>query len=375
MRALIAAGGTAGHINPALAVADEIKKNEPDSEILFVGCRGNLEEKLVKAAGYAFRPIEMHCFIRSFRLKYILWNLRTLYFVFTAQIKTRRLIKKFRPDVAIGTGGFVSGPVLRTAARMRVRTAVHEQNAFPGLTNKLLAKDVDIIFLAMDDAAARIGHADKCHLVGNPVSSRVLSCDRSALRRANRIDKKLCVLSFGGSLGAAKINEAMEKIIVDDRADSGVYHIHATGAEDWQNFCSELGAAGVDIKDTSRLRVSEYINDMPECLAMADIVVSRSGAITVSELAAAGKASILIPSPNVTENHQYYNALALKNAGAALIIEEKDLTPESLAESIRKLGADRGKLTEMGVRARSIAVTDAAARIYRYLKKLTSVTE
>lgn len=369
MRAIIAAGGTAGHINPALAIANEIKRNEPDSEILFVGREDGMEKKLVESAGFELFPIEIHGFSRSFKPKEILFNLMAVRCAITGTFEAKKLFKRFKPDVVIGCGGYVSGPVVRMAAKMGIPTAIQEQNAFPGITNKLLAKQVDLVMVASEDAIKRLECKGRCVVTGNPIRAEFFSADREKLRKEWNAKDKTVIVSFGGSLGARTINELSAKLMQKHAGKDSIYHIHATGRYATESFPAMLREYGVDPKAPG-LRIVEYIDNMPECFAAADLVISRSGALTISEISAAGKASVLVPSPNVAENHQYYNAMTLVNADAALIYEEKDLDCDKAADEILEIANDRQKLKMMGVNARTVAVKESANKIYGYITEM-----
>lgn len=369
MRAVIAAGGTAGHINPAIAIADEIMKNEPSSEIVFVGREDGMEKKLVEAAGYRLFPIEIHGFSRSLKPKEIAFNFYALGCALRAVPKAKKLFRDFKPDIVIGCGGYVSGPVVRTAAGQGIKTAIHEQNSFPGVTTKLLAGSVDLVMTANEDAARRLDVPDKCTVVGNPVRHEFFTADREKLRREWNVGDRVCLVSFGGSLGARTINTLAAHVMKRHAGTGMVKHIHATGRYAVESFPELLNELGVNGR-SGDIAVREYIDNMPECLAAADLVISRAGAITVSELAASGTASVLIPSPNVAENHQYYNALTLADAGAALVFQEKDIDIDAVADSITELCGDRERLKLMGVNARAAAVSNTSKRIYDSIRRL-----
>lgn len=369
MRAIIAAGGTAGHVNPAIAIANEIMRNEPDSEVLFVGRSDCIENTLVPAAGFVLYPIEMHGFARTFTISGIWFNIKTIYYALRAEREAKKLFKQFRPDVVIGCGGYVSGPVVRKAAKMKIKTAIQEQNAFPGVTTKMLAKQVDLVMAASEDAFQRIETDARRVVTGNPVRDAFFIENRSKLRKEWEIGDKTCVVSFGGSLGAQTINELAAKFMQLHVGSGTVYHIHATGEYGTKLVPELLEQYGVDMASKD-IRIVEYIEDMPACLVAADLVISRAGAITISEIAAAGRASVLIPSPNVAENHQFYNAKTMEKAGAALLFEEKGLHIEHTAETIYRLCKDKQRLKLMGVNARAIAVPNAARRIYENIVKI-----
>ena len=370
MKVLIAAGGTAGHINPALAIAAYLKERRPDTEIAFAGRREGMEYGLVSRQGYPFYHIEVQGIQRSLTPHNIVRNVKALWYLSSSGRKSRRILRDFAPDLVIGTGGYVSGPVVLSAAKQGIRTAIHEQNAFPGVTNKILAKQVDLVFAAMPDAVEKLGVPHKTIITGNPVRPEILRADRQAARAKLGVrEGQICLLSFGGSLGARTINQVVAQLAEwQIREKKDFLQIHATGSygvELFHKLCEEKGILG-----DPHLVVKEYIDDMAGCLAAADLVISRSGAITISELAAAGKASILIPSPNVAENHQYYNALELSRPGAAVLIEEKDLTGQKLIDTVEALTRDPETLSLMDAAAFGCAHLNSLVKFYAHLEKL-----
>ena len=371
MHILFACGGTGGHINPALAVAGYIRELHPDAQISFVGNKSGMESTLVPKAGYDFYPIHVAGFQRKITPKNICRNVDALVKMFTSSAEASALLKRLKPDVVVGMGGYVSGPVLRKAHQLGIKTATHEQNAFPGITTKALLKYVDTVMLAMPDAQKRLPDTREYVITGNPVRGELLVTTRQQARKHLGIDPEgIMVLSFGGSLGAKRINEVVAASIAQYTANASVYHYHATGkfGKEWMPAMVER--MGCKIKEHRNLRVTEYIHDMNFCMAAADLVICRAGAITLSELAAQGKASILIPSPNVAENHQYHNAMTLGERDAAVVIEEKDLTEELLIQTVSELVAQPQKLKEMGQNAKKVAITDACQRIYDQIIKL-----
>ena len=370
MHILFAGGGTAGHINPALAIAGYIKSQEPDTKISYIGTERNLESRLVPAAGYDFYTVDVSGFVRSFSPSAIVKNVSTVIKAVKASSKAKKLLKELKPDIVIGTGGYVSGPVLRTAAKLGIKTAIHEQNAFPGLTNKALAPDVDRIMLAMPEARKFMKLKTEPDNVGNPVRRELLLADRKAAREKLGLDTRPLILSFGGSLGAKPINDAVTGLIKYHNNSGKYYHIHAAGRAGYADMKANLDKECGNLADEIKLR--EYIDDMDVCMAAADLVICRAGAISLSELSVCGKASILIPSPYVAENHQYHNAMTLKNRGAASVIEEKDLTDEFLIKSVEELLSDPKTASEMGKNAKEAAIVDSNERIYRIIKELYS---
>ncbi len=363
MKILFAAGGTGGHINPALAVAGVVRERYPDAEILFVGTKDRMEAKLVPDAGFDFTTIKISGFIRSFAIADIFRNLRTLWYLLTCNGKIKKILKSFRPDVVVGFGGYVSGPVVRMAAKMGIPTAIHEQNAYPGITNKALAKLVDKVMLTAKEAEKHMTPKNPAILTGLPVRGEMLRADRDISRAELGVkDNQKLILSMGGSLGATTINNAMLDIIADNCDNEELYFLHATGQYGlW--FGDKLKEKGVDYENKSNVEIREYISDMHRCMSAADVVVSRSGASSLSEIQAMGKASILIPSPNVTENHQYHNAMALVNRNAALLIEEKDFSKEKMQELFDKLTKDDEFRKSIEASAKAMSTLDAKDRI------------
>jgi UDP-N-acetylglucosamine--N-acetylmuramyl-(pentapeptide) pyrophosphoryl-undecaprenol N-acetylglucosamine transferase len=371
MKILFACGGTAGHINPALAVAGTIRQKHPGAEILFAGNPGGMEARLVPQAGFDFTPIRVKGFQRKLSWYNIKNNVMAVAYLTTAPSRARKILEEFRPDVVMGTGGYVSGPVVREAARRGYKTLTHEQNAFPGVTTKLLARRVDKVLLAVPKAKDYLDPQGEYIVTGNPIREEILFADRNKAREELGVGDKICILSFGGSLGARRVNEAVADLIAHHAKTGKFHHIHATGSYGVELLPELLREKGIlDWKQIPHLDIREYINDMPRCLAAADLVICRAGAITLSELEAAGKASVLIPSPNVAENHQYHNAMVLQNAQAAVVLEEKNLTGKSLCEVFDRLCADPEELRRLGKNAASLAIADANERIYREILDL-----
>ena len=368
MKLIFATGGTAGHINPALAVASYIKEQYPDSEILFIGTKDHMEARLVPQAGFAFQTIEINGFKRSFSPKAIADNVKTVGKLLKSEKDSKRIIKEFQPDVVIGFGGYVSGPVLESAAKLQIPSCIHEQNAFPGITNKQLAKKVDRVMLTVEDAKKHLEPKNEVVVTGLPVRGEILKKDKAEARKELGIpDGKKLVLSFGGSLGAAPLNEAMREILLRHAEDGSVYHIHSAGTNGAEYLKGLEEQGFVKRSDTvlkkGSVEVRLYIDNMDVCMAAADLVIGRAGASSLSEIEAMGKASILIPSPYVAENHQYHNAMALVNRNAARIIEEKNLTSDSLSEMMNDLLSSDETLFDIERNAKAMAILDARERI------------
>lgn len=370
MKILFATGGTAGHINPALAVASYIKENYENVEILFVGTKDHMESRLVPNAGFDFKTIEISGFRRSFSPSAISHNFKTVYQLLKSNSACKKIIEEFKPDVCVGFGGYVSGPVLQKAVKMGVPTCIHEQNAFPGITNKTLAKQVDKVLVTVEDAIKHLDAKNKPVVTGLPVRGEILKADKDFSRAELGIpaDKPL-VLSFGGSLGAKPLNDAMFDILLES-ADSEKYcHIHSVGTNGTE-YLKKFEDAGFVGGKKGTVEVRQYIDNMDVCMSAADLVIGRAGASSLSEIEALGKASILIPSPYVAENHQYHNAMALVNRNAARIIEEKDLTSEKLSALINEILSDKNELANIENNAKSMAITNASERIANIIVSL-----
>ena len=370
MKVLLAGGGTAGHINPALAIASIIKKHKPDTRFLFVGTPNGMEARLIPQAGYDFVSMEVAGFQRKISFENIRRNFQAVRYLATASKKAKKIINGFKPDLAIGTGGYVSGPIIKQCAKMGVPTAIHEQNAFPGITNKLLAKVADKVMLTVEDALEYFEKGIDYTVTGLPIRAEINSKTKLEARAELGFDNEMCILSFGGSLGAGCINETMAEVIKWHTSKGlKINHIHGFGKMGRDTFTDEMEENNIPLK-SERLRITEYINDMDTCLAAADLVICRSGASTLAEIEAAGKPSILIPSPIVTGNHQYHNAMVLGNAGAAVVMRQKEVTNERMIEAIEDLYKNRDKLTRMSQCAKDLAVTDTEDRIYSVIKEL-----
>lgn len=371
MRVLIAAGGTAGHVNPALAIAKEIEKHCPGAEIHFAGRKKGMEYGLVTKAGYPFHHIEVNGIQRKLTLRNAARNVKAMYHLALSAPCAAAILRKVQPDLVIGAGGYVSGPVVQTAAKKGILTAIHEQNAFPGITNKILAKSVDLVFVAMPDAVERLGPAakGKTFVVGNPVREAMWNTDRTAARKAlGAKDGQIVVVSFGGSLGAQRLNEAVAELAVWELKERDFLHIHATGSIEKKDFAAL--AKKLNIDNDARFQIREYIEDMPSMLAAADLVISRAGALTLAEISAVGRAAVLIPSPNVAENHQYYNAMQLEKLGAARVLEEKNLGQGALQKTVDEITQSQASLMEMGAKARALAQPDSLEKIWTHLEQL-----
>ncbi len=362
MNYVLAGGGTGGHINPAIAIAKEIQKRDPEAKLLFIGTDDGMESSLVPREGFDIAFIKVRGFSRAHGIRGLHRNAANAYMAFKASVEAKGIIKKFGADVVIGTGGYVSGPAVLGAKFAGVPSVVHEQNAFAGVTTRMVSKYAARVLLSFERT---IGLQDRRNTVvtGNPVRESLLLADRDAARARLGLDERPMILSYGGSLGAREVNTAVAYVLSRSQQDGLFQHIHATGSIDRKRAMGLLDEYGVRTDGSTGITVTEYIYNMDECIAACDMLITRSGAITLAELTCLGKPAILIPSPNVTENHQYHNACVLRDAGAAVMIEEKDLTGEKLYETLLEIACDSGVMREMGRRSRDLAHMRAAQRI------------
>ena len=367
MRVLLTGGGTAGHINPALAIANTIKKNIPDAEIEFVGTEKGLENKLVCKEGYKLHHVNIMGVSRSLSLK----NLKAACLMVTSQFEAKKIIKKFKPDIVIGTGGYVCWPALKVAARMGIPTLAHESNARPGLAIRQLQGGLDKILVNFEESKSYLKNKDKVVHVGNPIRGGFGVLDNAAAKEKLGIPKdKVYVLAFGGSLGAQRINELvfsyMDKIA---RYRDDCFVELATGDDYYDEFIKMFREKG--LYACKSVSMVQYIHDMHVRMSAADIVICRAGAMTISEIAIMKKAAFIIPSPNVVDNHQYKNARVLADAQAAVVKEEKELVDEyAFAYALNELILDGKRREEMSSNIVRFANVDANKLIFDEIMKL-----
>lgn len=367
MKAVMSGGGTGGHVNPALAIAGTISEKEPGSEISFVGTSRGIENRLVPAAGYPLYHVEIQGIRRSLSPS----NLKTAYLVLTSPAKAKKLLLGLKPDIAVGTGGYACWPVIRAAAGLNIPTALHESNAVPGVAVRMLEKTVDRIYINFEETLMHLKYPEKAIRVGNPLRGAFSVLSHREAKEALGQDAvyPLMILSCGGSMGAERVNREMLAVMRDltsRRPD--ILHIHATGALEYKAAKAMYEQYG--LSGCPNCRLTEYIYDMPLLMAAADLVINRAGAVTLSELATLKKPCILIPSPNVTNNHQVKNAAALARKGAALMMEERELSGDRLTREIGALLADRKRMDEMSEKIGAFAVNDCNNLIYYDLKSL-----
>jgi UDP-N-acetylglucosamine--N-acetylmuramyl-(pentapeptide) pyrophosphoryl-undecaprenol N-acetylglucosamine transferase len=361
MKIAVSGGGTGGHIYPALALIREIQKKDENVEFLYIGTEKGLESKLVPRENIPFKSIH----ITGFKRKISFENVKTVLRFLKGVSDSKKMLKEFKPDVVIGTGGYVCGPVVYAAAKMGIPTIVHEQNSVPGLTNKFLSRYVDKIAICFEEAREFFPE-QKVVLTGNPRASEVLGQDGIKGRLSAGLKLKLpTVLIFGGSRGARPINEAVVKSLTE-LSGKPYQVLYVTGDVHFEDVQKEVELVG----NPENVIIKPFIHNMPEVLSGVDLTVSRAGATTLAELTSLGIPSILVPSPYVTDNHQEKNARALSENGAARLLLEKDLTGPKLVESIDHILGNEEKLAQMKKAAKKLGIPDAAQRLYRLMEEL-----
>ncbi len=358
MKAILCGGGTSGHVNPALNIADALKKRFPDIEIMFIGTKRGIESTLVPKNGYPIQYVEVSGFSRKLTLK----NIKSAYHAFTSVFEAKRIIKKFAPDIVIGTGGYVSWPTVKAASKLGIPTLIHEQNAFPGVTTKMLSKVVDKVCVSFAGCEKFFDESvhSKLVLTGNPVIIDGVTREE-ARAKLGISDDEPYILSFGGSMGAEKVNELVFELIENYSIPNKVRHSHAIGRVGYEKFKAIAEEKG--FFNHENLNLSEYIYDMPLRQAAADVIICRAGAMTLSELSLRGRASILIPSPNVTEDHQYKNARLLADAGAALVWRESEISGRLLANAVEDLISNPNKRRRIEESVKSFATPNSLEMI------------
>lgn len=365
MRYLLTGGGTGGHIYPALAIATEIKNRDKNGEILYVGTEKGLESELVPKEGLEFKTIRVKGMPRKIN-KDLFVAIKELVLGIN---DARRIIKEYNPDIVIGTGGYVCGPVVFMASLKKIPTVIHEQNAFPGVTNKILSRFVDKVLVTFEEAKKHFKCLDKVILTGNPIRKSIIEVDKDNSYMDLNIKQNIpFILAFGGSGGQEKLNNAMLYIIEKNVSNKNIQIIHVTGKRFYDEFINKVKSKNIDLG--KNIRVIPYFYDMPQGLNIADLVITSAGAITLAELSAIGVASILIPKGYTAENHQEYNAKAFKEKGASHLILEKDLTGEVLHEIINKIIYDKERLEDMARNSKRMGKLDASEKIVDIIDNL-----
>lgn len=357
MKYLISGGGTGGHIYPALAIANEIKKRDKDAEILYIGTKNGLEAELVPKAGFNFETVRVMGLSRKIDKEFFI----ALKELFIGLKESRKIIKQFNPDIVIGTGGYVSGPIVLLGSLMGKKTLIHEQNAYPGITNKILGRFVDIIAVTFEEALSYFKKKDKIIVTGNPIRSEMLNIDKNeAYEKLNLDSNKKVILSFGGSGGQLKLNDAILDLFINENLDD-VQWLHITGKRLYDDFNKKL--EGYENKISENIKILPYLYEMPEAMNVADIIIASSGAITLAEISAIGAASILVPKSYTAENHQEYNARAFEKSKASVVILEKELNKDNLKSNIDNILYNDKVLKEMKENSKKMGNTKATSLI------------
>ena len=374
MRVIIAAAGTAGHINPGIAIANKIKEEEPDSKIIFIGTGSDLEKDLTSRAGYELKKIDAYGFSKKISIDNIKKMIKTL----KGFKEAKKIIREFKPDVVIGTGGYICGAVISSAHSLKIPTMLHESNAYPGLAVKMLAKKTDTILLGIKEAENHLKKAKKIVYTGNPTKVKKLNLSDADVRRIKReikVDESLpLVLVFGGSQGARVINNTIVEI-VKNKLNKNYQIVCAAGKEQYELVKQELEKTGIDINNIENTIILPYIYNMDEVMSIADLVVARSGAMTLTELAIIGKPAIFIPLPSSSANRQEDNARVFEKNGAAKVILNNELNENNLNKEINNIISNKEIVNNMGKAASKMAVFDAENRIYQEVQKLITIQQ
>ena len=369
MRVLIAAAGTAGHINPGISIANKIKEKEPESEIAFIGTTRGLENDLVPRAGYELKTIEAYGLSKKISID----NIKKMNKTIKGIREAKKIVKEFKPDVLIGTGGYICGAAVLAAKANGVPVLLHESNAFPGKAVKMSAKMADTILVSFEETKNLINRCKNVVFTGTPVKVKKqnygVNEKLKIIKSFNLNETKPIVLIFGGSQGALKINEAVVDII-EKQKNKKYQIVWAAGPKQYDIIKNEFMAKNIDIDNISNVKIVPYIYNMEEIENVVDLIVARSGAMTITEIANLGKPSILIPLPNVSHDHQMYNAKILENVQAAVIIKNDELNGDILNKEIENIVLDKNKCIDMGKNANKVSNKDADEKIYNEIRKL-----
>lgn len=371
MNLIFTCGGTGGHINPAIAVADMMRSRHPDANILFIGAQGHMEEQLVPKAGFQLKCLKVEGMSRGKNVAAVKKNLRAVWETAQAVRECKKIIREFKPDVIMGTGGYACFPALMAGSQLGIPTCVHESNAIPGLTTRMLADRVEKVLVSFEDSVKRYKHPENVQVVGMPVRQEFLFLDLEKARNELGMGSKPLVVSAFGSLGAKVMNETMVELFrLEQAAGFPYHHIHATGKFGWEWMPGMVKEAGIDLTACPDIEMREYIYNMPTMMAAADVFISRAGAASCNEIGASGTPCILIPSPNVTDNHQEKNARVLSDNGGAVLLLEKECSAQRLFDEICGLLGDKPRRDSMSTALRGLVILDATDRICGILEHM-----
>ena len=371
MNIVFTCGGTGGHIYPAIAVARMFRERQPDCKILFIGAEDGMENKIVPREGFRLETVKISNYQRRLTPAAIWHNLVTVQRMAATFSKTKRILKDFQPDVIVGTGGYASFPALKMGAKLGIPTCVHESNAVPGLTTKLVARTASRVMVSFESSREHYPEPERVLLTGTPVREEFLFAKRQEARQVLGLGDEPLVVSCWGSLGAREMNKVIAEFFrLEQEAGCPYQHIHATGSYGWRWMPDYVKERGVDLPGCSGLEMVEYLYDMPTWMAAADLVIGRAGASTLNEIAASGTPCIIVPSPNVTDNHQEKNARVLADRGAAQVIHEADCTGQTLFREAKVLLEDPARCRAMRRALLNLAVVDSAERIYGAILEL-----
>ena len=369
MKVIIAAAQTGGHINPGIAIANKIKEKNKSARIMFIGTTRGLENDLVPRAGYELKTIDAYGISR----KITLTNIKNMFKTLQGFEEAKKIIKDFKPDIVIGTGGFICGPTIMAAKKYKVPTILHESNAFPGVATKLLSKKVDKVLVGFEEAKQRLPKAKEVVITGTPTKIKGITmsqAQKDIMKKEIGLNNDLpIVLVFGGSQGAKTINETLIDIILN-KLNKKYQIIWASGTKQYDIIKEDLKNKKTNIDRIKNVIIIPYIYNMEEVMNISDIIVSRSGAMTITEIAKIGKPAIFIPFPFATENHQEYNAQVLEKVGAAKIILDKDLNAQSLSNTIEEMLKDKSNLEKMGQNAKKVSINHVEDKIYEEIEKV-----
>lgn len=364
MKILLSGGGTAGHINPAVAVAKYAINADGNNEVLFVGTKSGMESTLVPNEGFNIKYVN----VEGLSLKPSFKSARSALKMMAGIVKSIGIIKKFKPDVVVGTGGYVCVPAVMAAYLCHVPSLIHEQNVFPGSAVKFLADKANVTAISFDESRKYITKSKEIILTGNPIRPSILNTDYVAARKKLNVGDKKLIVSFGGSLGALRLNDVMMDFVEKNTSNNELLIYFGTGKRDYERCMTELKKRNIELNEN--IKILPYIDNMDEVMNAADLIVCRSGAITLAEICAIGRPSILVPSPNVTNNHQFHNAKALSDNGAAVMICENDYNAETLTKAIYSVIYNEKKAAEMANNSKSLGICDASAKIYKKISEL-----